>query len=129
MPAVTTCVNVLLHSIAVLLLFLVLKSMTGATWRSAFVAAVFAVHPLRAESVVWISERKDVLSAVFFISCSDLYVRYAQATSISLPIFSWRLRLLLGLLAKAMLVTFPFILLLLDYWPLNVSPPRGKQTR
>jgi len=71
-------VNVLLHSIAVLLLFLVLRAMTGSTWRSALVAAVFAIHPLRAESVVWISERKDVLSGVFFMLVLGSYIRYAR---------------------------------------------------
>ena len=111
-------VNVLLHTIAVLLLFLVLRSMTGSTWRSAFVAAVFAVHPLRAESVVWISERKDVLSAVFFFLMLGAYIRYARQPHLS-SYLAVLAMLILGLLAKAMLVTAPFILLLLDYWPLQ----------
>ncbi len=72
------CVNVALHTIAVLLLFFVLRAMTGALWRSAFVAAIFAIHPLRAESVVWISERKDVLSGVFFLLGLWAYCRYAR---------------------------------------------------
>jgi tetratricopeptide (TPR) repeat protein len=111
-------VNVLLHSIAVLLLFIVLRTLTDSTWRSAFVAAVFAIHPLRAESVVWISERKDVLSGVFFMLMLGSYVRYARHPQF----FSYLLvavTLMLGLLAKAMLVTAPVILLLLDYWPLR----------
>lgn len=117
-------VNVLLHTTAVLLLFLVLKSMTGATWRSAFVAALFAIHPLRAESVAWISERKDVLSANFFFLALWAYVRYARSRSLG------RYLLLaaffaLGLLSKAMLVTLPFLLLLLDYWPLRRFPAPG----
>ena len=80
-PAVIISVNVLLHTIAVLLLFLVLRRMTGALWRSAFVAALFAIHPLRAESVAWISERKDVLSGVFFLLTLGAYVRYARRPS------------------------------------------------
>jgi tetratricopeptide (TPR) repeat protein len=93
--------------------------MTGALWPSAFVAALFAIHPLRAESVVWISERKDVLSGVFFFLALWAYSRYAKNP----PAFGRYLLALiaftLGLLSKAMLVTFPFLLLLLDYWPLR----------
>ena len=111
-------VNVFLHSIGVLLLFLVLRAMTGSTWRSAFVAAVFAVHPLRAESVVWISERKDVLSGVFFMLMLGSYTRYARQRRLSSYLLV-AVTLMLGLLAKAMLVTAPLILLLLDYWPLQ----------
>src|SRR5690348_5294152 len=74
--------NIVLHTIAVVLLFLILLQMTGALSRSAFVAAVFAVHPLRVESVAWISERKDVLSAVFFMLTLGAYVRYAKSPSI-----------------------------------------------
>lgn len=111
-------VNLLLHTIAVLLLFHVLRAMTGSLWRSALVAALFAIHPLRAESVVWISERKDVLSGVFFFLTLAAYLRYARR-----PRFSTYLLvagfLTLGLLAKAMLVTVPCVLLLLDYWPLR----------
>src|SRR5262249_42053974 len=73
--------NVLLHSIAVILLFLVLRQMTAALWQSAFVAALFAIHPLHVESVAWISERKDVLSAVFFMLGLCAYVRYVRAPS------------------------------------------------
>jgi tetratricopeptide (TPR) repeat protein len=110
--------NVVLHTIAVVLLFLVLQQMTGAIWRSAFVAAVFAIHPLRVESVAWISERKDVLSAVFFMLTLGAYARYAKSPSIGryltvLVLFA------LGLMSKPMLVTVPFVLLLLDYWPLK----------
>jgi hypothetical protein len=70
--------NVLLHTATVIVLFLVLRQMTGAFWRSAFVAAVFAIHPLRAESVAWVAERKDVLSAFFFMLTIAAYVRYAR---------------------------------------------------
>jgi tetratricopeptide (TPR) repeat protein len=111
-------VNVLLHTIAVLLLFLVLRTMTGAVWRSAFVAVLFAIHPLRAESVVWISERKDVLSAVFFLVAIWCYCRYARRPSVSAYLMV-AVALTLGLLAKAMLVSLPFVLLLLDFWPLQ----------
>jgi protein O-mannosyl-transferase len=110
--------NVLLHSIAAILLFLALQYMTGAFWRSAFVAAVFAIHPLHVESVAWIAERKDVLSGVFFMLTLLAYVHYARAPSI------WRYLMVvfvfaLGLMSKPMLVTLPFVLLLLDHWPLG----------
>src|SRR6266478_6622407 len=110
--------NVVLHTIAVVLLFLVLKQMTGATWRSAFVAALFAIHPLRVESVVWISERKDVLSAVFFMLTLGAYVRYARLPSVG-RYLKMSILFALGLMSKSMLVTVPFVLLLLDYWPLK----------
>jgi protein O-mannosyl-transferase len=112
-------VNVVLHTLAVLLLFLVLRAMTGAVWRSALVAAIFAIHPLRAESVVWISERKDVLSGVFFLLALGAYYRYARKSPALGPYLAVAAALALGLLAKAMLVTFPFLLLVLDYWPLR----------
>src|SRR5438552_17098485 len=75
--------NIILHTIAVLLLFQVLRQMTGAVWKSTIVAALFAVHPLHVESVAWISERKDVLSAVFFLLMLGAYGRYARAASIT----------------------------------------------
>jgi len=108
--------NVLFHTIAVVLLFLALQQMTGALWKSAFVAAVFAIHPLHVESVAWVAERKDVLSGVFFMLTLLAYVRYARAPS------TWRYVIVafvfaLGLMSKPMLVTVPFVLLLLDYWP------------
>ncbi len=114
--------NVLLHSIAVILLFLVLRQMTGALWRSAFVAAVFAIHPLRVESVAWVAERKDVLSAVFFMLTLSAYVGYVRAPSIARYLTVAAL-FVLGLMSKPMLVTLPFILLLLDYWPLKRFGP------
>jgi tetratricopeptide (TPR) repeat protein len=102
----------------VVLLFVVLQQMTGALWRSAFVAALFAIHPLRVESVAWVAERKDVLSGVFFMLTLLAYVHYARAPS------TWRYLTVafvfaLGLMSKPMLVTLPFVLLLLDYWPLG----------
>src|SRR5438874_410353 len=117
-PAGHHFTNVLFHTIAVILLFLLLQQMTGSLWRSTFVAALFAVHPLHVESVAWISERKDVLSAVFFMLTLAAYARYVRAPSVT----SYLLLLLffaLGLMSKPMLVSVPFVLLLLDYWPLG----------
>ncbi len=123
--------NILLHAATAILLFLVLRQMTGALWRSAFVAAVFAIHPLRVESVAWVAERKDVLSGVFFMLTIGAYVRYAQRRSgaPAVPALDLRrstrdyglvlLYFALGLMCKPMLVTLPLVLLLLDYWPLN----------
>jgi protein O-mannosyl-transferase len=110
--------NILLHTIAVLLLFRVLRQMTGAVWRSVVVAALFAVHPLHVESVAWVSERKDVLSAVFFLLMLNAYVRYARAASIT-RYLAVAVLFGAGLMSKPMLVSAPFILLLLDYWPLR----------
>jgi protein O-mannosyl-transferase len=110
--------NVVLHTIAVLLLFRVLRQMTGAVWKSAFVAALFAVHPLHVESVAWVSERKDVLSAVFFFLMLGAYSRYARAPSIT-RYLAVAVLLAAGLMCKPMLVSAPIVLLLLDYWPLR----------
>jgi protein O-mannosyl-transferase len=110
--------NVLLHSVAVVLLFLLLKQMTSAFWQSAFVAALFAIHPLHVESVAWVSERKDVLSAVFFMLTLWAYVRYVRTRSVG-RYLAVALFFALGLMSKPMLVTVPFVLLLLDYWPLD----------
>lgn len=110
--------NVLLHAVNAALLFLALQSLTGAVWRSAIVAAFFAVHPLHIESVAWVSERKDVLSTLFWILTLWAYASYARRPD-------WRRYLLtltlfaLGLMAKPMLVTLPCVLLLLDFWPLR----------
>ncbi len=136
--------NVLLHMAAAMLLFLVLRKMTGALWRSAMVAALFAVHPLRVESVAWVTERKDVLSGVFFMLTLWAYARHVRESSrIDLgagteSVFNHGPRLwtfyywlalaffALGLMSKATLVTLPFVLLLLDYWPLQrVALPVG----
>ena len=110
--------NVLLHTIAVLLLFRVLRQMTGALWKSATVAALFAVHPLHVESVAWVSERKDVLSAVFFLLMLGAYFRYTRARSVTRYLMVAVL-FVAGLMSKTMLVSVPVILLLLDYWPLR----------
>jgi Flp pilus assembly protein TadD len=116
--------SVLLHALNTALLFLLLQRMTGARWRSFAVAALFGLHPLRVESVAWISERKDVLSAFFWILAIWAYVRYADnfKSQISNLKFFYALSLglfVLGLLSKSMVVTLPFALLLLDYWPLR----------
>src|SRR6266446_5220699 len=110
--------NVVLHTIAVLLLFRVLRQMTGAVWKSVVVAALFAVHPLHVESVAWVSERKDVLSAVFFLLMLDAYVRYARAASMT-RYLAVAVLFAAGLMSKPMLVSAPVVLLLLDYWPLR----------
>ena len=110
--------NVLLHTIAVLLLFFVLRQMTSAVWKSAIVAALFAIHPLHVESVAWVSERKDVLSAVLFLLMLSAYVRYTRTHSITHYLVVAVL-FAAGLMSKPMLVTAPFILLLVDYWPLR----------
>src|SRR6267143_6377015 len=121
--------NVVLHTIAVLLLFRVLRQMTGAFWKSAILAALFAVHPLHVESVAWVSERKDVLSAVFFFLMLDAYVRYTRSASIKRYVLVTAL-FVAGLMSKPMLVTAPIVLLGLDYWPLRrfdqVARTRGK---
>jgi len=114
--------NVLLHTIAALLLFLALLQMIGKghsgwEWASAFVAALFAIHPLHVESVAWIAERKDVLSAVFFFLTLIAYVRYARAPNF-VRYLTMSILFACGLMSKPMLVTTPVILLLLDYWPL-----------
>jgi len=96
----------------------VLRDMTGAFWRSAFVAALFAIHPLHVESVAWVAERKDVLSAVFFMLTLGAYVRYVRAPAIGRYV-AVAFLFALGLMSKPMLVTLPFVLLLLDYWPLH----------
>ncbi len=145
--------SVLLHTASVILLFLVLRRMTGFLWRSAFVAAVFAIHPLRVESVAWVAERKDVLSGLFFMLTLWAYTRYVTSGQPS-PRFGtaskWQvtradstpspatrhpslfyclvlLFFVLGLMSKPMVVTLPFVLLLLDYWPLKrFTQPGGR---
>ena len=109
--------NLFLHITNTLLLFLVLKRITGALWQSAFVATIFALHPLNVESVAWVSERKNVLSTFFWMLTILSYVRYTERPGF----FRYILTLfvfVLGLMTKPMLVTLPFALLLLDYWPL-----------
>ena len=141
-------VNLALHAANVLLLFCLLRRMTGGTWRSGFVAAFFALHPLHVESVAWISERKDLLSTCFGLLTLWAYVRYAEVPSLKPKVQSrgeevqgpksnvqshgirntqhairfYFLSLLffaLGLMSKPMLVTLPCVMLLLDFWPLQ----------
>ena len=171
-PAGPHLTNILLHAADTVLLFLLLKRLTGVLWPSAFVAAVFAIHPLHVESVAWVSERKDVLSGLFFMLTLWAYMRYAQSvTSGTWPAFAalrrgkqvtgtqkaiptsdpscvtrlpaealakagprslfYGLALLffaLGLMSKPMVVTIPFVLLLLDWWPLERFQPGAPST-
>lgn len=117
--------SLFIHVANTLLLFWVLKRMTGSVWASSFVAAVFAIHPSHVESVGWISERKDVLSVFFLMLTMGAYVRYTERPGIGRYLLV-SLCLCLGLMAKPMLVTLPFVLLLLDYWPLERLQWYGK---
>ena len=110
--------NLLIHGANTALLFMALRAMTGAMWRSALVAAFFAVHPVHVESVAWIAERKDVLSTFFGLCALWAYAKYARETS-ALRYGVVACFFVLSLLTKPMLVTLPFVLLLLDFWPLN----------
>jgi tetratricopeptide (TPR) repeat protein len=113
--------NLALHALSALLLFTALRRMTGSRWPSAFVALLFGIHPLHVESVAWVAERKDVLSALFWMLAFNGYASYVKRPG-------WRRYLLvaapfaLGLLSKSMIVTLPFVLLLLDVWPLGRLP-------
>src|SRR5712672_3603027 len=111
-------VNALIHVANTFLFFWFLLRTTHARWPSALVAALFALHPVHVESVAWASERKDTLSTFFGLLSLIAYVRYAEAPSVRR--YAWvAIMLALGLLAKPMLVTWPFVMLLLDYWPLR----------
>jgi tetratricopeptide (TPR) repeat protein len=117
--------SVLLHAANAVLLFVILRTMTGALWRPAVVALLFALHPLRAESVVWISERKDVLSTFFWMLTVWAYVRAVGESKGGAQKVYYGGAIVLfacGLMAKPMLVTLPLVLLLLDYWPLGRVP-------
>jgi tetratricopeptide (TPR) repeat protein len=114
--------SILLHAATAILLFLALRELTGNLWPAVLVAAVFAVHPLRVESVAWVSERKDVLSGVFFMLTLWAYARYARGNGArSFWYITVVVLFALGLMCKPTLVTVPFVLLLLDYWPLGRS--------
>jgi tetratricopeptide (TPR) repeat protein len=124
--------NLLFHLGDTLLLFFVLKRMTGTLWRSAFVAGLFALHPLHVESVAWIAERKDVLSTFFWFLTLWAYARYVGESKIQSPraraYYALSLVLFaLGLMSKPMLVTLPCLLLLLDYWPLRRFETTARQ--
>ncbi len=114
-------VNVAFHALNTLLVFVLLRRLTGAVWRSAAVAALFALHPMHVESVAWVTERKDVLSLFWGLLSLLAYVRYAQRGG-RLPYALALVFLAFGLMAKSLLVTFPFLFLLLDYWPLRKWP-------
>jgi Flp pilus assembly protein TadD len=123
-PAGHHLTNLLLHAGSSVLLFLLLYRLTGALWRCAWVAAIFALHPLRVESVVWVAERKDVLSTFFWMLSVWAYVRYVEEFKVQSSKFKvfYALALVLfafALMSKPMVVTLPFVLLLLDYWPLK----------
>lgn len=135
-PFVPHLTNLLFHTANVILLFLLLRRLTAATWRSAFVAALFALHPLHVESVAWVSERKDVLSLCFGLLALLAYARYAKQSAVNgqqsvassrainyqpstIHYFLSLLLFALSLMSKPMLVTLPFLMLLLDWWPLQ----------
>ncbi|MEY2543898.1 MAG: protein O-mannosyl-transferase [Verrucomicrobiota bacterium] len=128
-PGAHHLVNVFFHSISAVLLFILVAQMTGgpgrtgSIWLAGFVAAVFAIHPLRVESVAWIAERKDVLSGVFFMLTLIAYVAYTRKRTVG-RYLTMSILFACGLMSKPMLITTPFILLLLDYWPLD----RGQGT-
>jgi protein O-mannosyl-transferase len=110
--------NLFIHLLTSIMVFLLFESMTGEQWQSAFIACVFAIHPLHVESVAWIAERKDVLSGFFWFATMLAYVRYTRSSAkrwyvVALILF------MLGLMSKPMLVSLPFVLLLIDYWPLE----------
>ncbi len=133
-PAGYHLVNLLFHLANTLLLFWVLFRMTGAVWPSVFVAAVFAVHPLQVESIAWVAERKNVISGFFWLLTMLAYVRYAERPGVGRYLMVLA-ALCLGLMAKPIVVTLPFALLLLDYWPLdrirweNDGKPPGRRSR
>ena len=118
--------SVIIHIFNTILLFLLFKTMTRALWRSAFIAALFAIHPINVESVAWIAERKNVLSTFFWILTMLCYVWYVKSPGWKryLPIL---ICFILGLMSKAMLVTLPFVLLLMDYWPLGRTIIRAQE--
>jgi protein O-mannosyl-transferase len=127
-------VGLFLHTVNALILFLILRSMTGALWQSGAVAALFALHPLHVESVAWAAERKDLLSTLFWLVTLGFYLRYVKQPGIrrAWPVY---LSYAAALMAKQMAVTLPFLLLLLDYWPLgrlrpaSAAPAAGNPAR
>jgi tetratricopeptide (TPR) repeat protein len=127
-PAGHHVVNVLLHGLNAAVLLLVLRALTGSLWRSAVVAALFAVHPLNVESVAWVSERKNVLSTLLWLLTMGAYAGYARLPSRRRYAVVASL-LALGLMSKPMVVTLPCVLLLLDYWPLGRFRPDAPDAR
>jgi tetratricopeptide (TPR) repeat protein len=125
-PAGPHTINVFLHAANAVLLFLILESGTGLAWRSLVVAALFALHPINVESVAWISERKDVLSMFFFLIALAAYGWYTRRPSVG-SYLAVTVAYAFGLMTKAQVITFPFALLLLDYWPLcRVGQPLSR---
>jgi tetratricopeptide (TPR) repeat protein len=118
--------NVLLHALAAVMLCIFLQRATGTRWRSALAAFLFALHPLHVQSVAWVAERKDVLSACFWFLTLWLYVRYAERPGTG-RYLAVALSFCLGSMAKPMMVTLPLVLLLLDYWPLARLGQRGRK--
>jgi tetratricopeptide (TPR) repeat protein len=118
--------NVLLHALAAVMLCIFLERATGTRWRSALAAFLFALHPLHVQSVAWVAERKDVLNACFWFLTLWLYVRYAERPGTG-RYLAVALGFCLGSMAKPMMVTLPFVLLLLDYWPLARLGQRGRK--
>ena len=121
-PAGYHTINILLHAANAALLFLLLESATGLAWRSLAVAALFALHPINVESVAWISERKTVLSMLFFLLALAAYGWYTRRPGVG-RYLAVTVAYALGLMSKAQVITFPFALLLLDYWPLGRLAP------
>jgi protein O-mannosyl-transferase len=136
-PGMHHLVNAAFHVANSLMLFLLLQRLTRSHWRSAFVAALFALHPLHVESVAWAAERKDVLSTFFFMLTIGAYVRYAELRTKNSKFTSWTwiwyavafMLFALGLMSKSMLVTLPFVLLLLDFWPLGRLSTSGLKSQ
>jgi tetratricopeptide (TPR) repeat protein len=127
-PAWHHVINLLFHIANTVLLFLVLFRMTKGLWQSAFVAALFGLHPLHVESVAWIAERKDVLSTFFWFLTMGAYIRYIEKKGLG-RYLALLVCFALGLMSKPMLVTLPFVLLLLDYWPLGRLMMQGRPFR
>ena len=121
-------INLFFHITNTLLLFFVFHQMTKAPWKSAFVAALFALHPLHVESVAWVAERKDVLSTFFWMLTMVAYIHYVEHPRLK-NYLAVLIFFVLGLMAKPMLVTLPFVLLLLDYWPLGRLQGAGSGER
>lgn len=117
-PSMHHMINLILHLLSSLLLFYVFFKMTDDIWKSTIVALLFGIHPINVESVAWIAERKNMLSTFFWMMTIVLYVRYVKKPNIINYCLTF-VAFLLGLLAKPMLITLPFVLLLLDYWPIN----------
>ncbi|MBF0517642.1 MAG: glycosyltransferase family 39 protein, partial [Nitrospirae bacterium] len=120
-------VNLLFHVANTVILFMALRALTGAVWRSAFVAALFAVHPMHVESVAWIAERKDMLSGLFWGLAIWAYVYYVKRPAVE-RYMAVLLCFFFGLMSKPVMVTLPVVLLLLDYWPLGRFSEAGNKT-